>query len=123
MPGLPTTPRDPNERARIDQDLEFETVYAPDFYPGHATGPGRWCLLYAHGETLGYLWTDDAEGLGFRASSAAGIQRTPEFAKAFSKARAAGTPAPEVFDAWSERAGQGLSAGPVTQGDLDTLPD
>lgn len=121
--ALRTSPPDPNERDRLDQDLQFQTVYAPEFYPGRPEGRGRWCLLYAHGEPLGYLWTDDDEGLGFRASSDAGIQRTPEFARAFSAARKAGTPAAEVFDAWADRAGLGLSAGPVESGDLNTLPD
>lgn len=115
-------PTDPNEADRLDQDLQFQTVYAPEFYPGRPEGQGRWCILHAHGEQLGYLWTDDDEGLGFVATSDAGIQRTPEFAQAFSKARGLRTRATDVYDAWAERVGLGLSAGPTTSGDLDSLP-
>lgn len=118
---MPNT--DPDEKARIDQDLRFTTAYAPPFYPDRKEGPGRWCLLYAHGNPLGWLWTNDRDGLGFIATTDAGIQRTPEFAQAFSAAKAEGTPAGDVFDAWAERVGQGLAASPVETGDLDTLAD
>lgn len=118
----PTPPKDPNEKERLDQPLQFQTQYAPPFYPDALEGPGRWCILYAHGEQLGYVWTNDRDGLGFVASSNAGRVRTPEFAQAFSAAKDLGTPASEVFDAYADKAGLGLSAGPVTHGDLATLP-
>src|SRR5689334_6888609 len=105
-----TGPKDPQQEARQDQDLQFTTEYARSFYPGRKEGPGRAVVLTAAGIQLGYLWTNDEDGLGFVAVSDAGIQRTPEFATAFSKAKDAGTPASEVFDYYAGLASQGLSA-------------
>lgn len=113
--------RDPHQTARQDQDLQMETVYAPAFYRDRMEGPGRWVPLAAHGEPLGILWTNDQDGLGFIPTTDAGRLRTPEFAQAFSAAKASGAAATDVFNAWADRDGQGLSAGPVTTGDLDTL--
>jgi hypothetical protein len=115
--------RDPHQDARQDQPLEFQTVYAPAFYRGRLTGRGRWVPLYAHGDLLGVVWTDDDDGLGFLSQTPAGISRTPELAQAFSRAKAAGTPASDVFDYYASLAGMGLSAGPVESGSLDTLAE
>lgn len=108
---------------RLGDDLALDPIHQPATYSGPREGQGAWCILYA-GVTkvqLGYLWTTDT-GLGFVPSSDRGVTRVPEFYQAFSKAAEAGTPARDVFDAWADLAGQGLSAGPVTTGDVATLP-
>lgn len=110
---------------RLGGPVEFDPVYQPPVYDQPKTGPGRWCVLYAQGGTvqLGYLWQGDNGSLGFQPSSDAGVGRVPEFYQAFSRARAANSSARDVFQDWAGRAGLGLSAGPVTEGDLDTLPE
>lgn len=119
------TIRDPHQDARQDQDLEFVTEYAPAHYAPPKDGRGRWVLLATDaGDTpLGYLWTSDEGGLGYVPTTDQGRQRTPEFYQAFSRAAALGVPAADVFADWASRAGLGLSAGPIQEGDLDTLPD
>lgn len=115
--------QDPHQEARQDQELHLETAYAPAFYRDPMTGPGRWFVLYAHGHPLGLIWTNDADGLGFIPANDAGIARTPELAQAFSRAKAAGTPATDVFAYYADLAGLGLQAGEVRTGTLDTLAD
>lgn len=110
---------------RLGVDLSMTPAYQPKTFPDRRTGHGRWCLLYAQGGqvALGYLWHSDAGGLGFVPSSREGVTRVPEFYKGFSAAAKAGSTARVVFDDYAARAGLGLSAGPVTEGDLDTLPE
>lgn len=111
-------------RERLSAPLEMRAVYQPPTYAEPREGPGRWVILYADaGEVeLGYLWTGDNGGLGFVPSSDRGIVRTPDFYMGFSAAKAAGTPAGDVFDHYAGRSSLGLSAGPVTEGDLDAFP-
>lgn len=108
-------------RERLGGDLQFGGTVQPGWY-AQPTGPGRWFLLYAHGEPLGYVWTNDRDGLGFRATTDAGRSRTPEFVLAFRAAYQAGVEASAVFDHWANLAGLGLQAGQVTNGTLETMP-
>lgn len=122
------TPNEPATQAEADAlteqrlggDLQFGGTVLDGWYDPRE-GPGRWCLLSAHGEPLGYLWTNDAEGLGFAATTSLGWDRTPEFVVSLRRAKWAGSTATEVFDHWATSASLGLQAGPVESGDLDTL--
>lgn len=109
---------------RLGPDLALDAAYQPATYGKPKTGKGRWCILYANGgqDQLGFLWQGANGGLGFVPSSDAGIQRNPEFYAAFSKAAGLKVPSITVFNDYAGRAGLGLSAGPVEEGDLDTLP-
>lgn len=110
-----------NAEARLGGDLLFGGTVQPGWY-GDPTGPGRWFLLSAHDEPLGWVWTNDRDGLGFMATTEAGRQRTPEFVLSFRAAAQAGkATVSEVFDYWAGLATLGLQAGPLQQGDLDTL--
>ena len=110
---------------RLGGPVEFDPVYQPPVFDAPKEGPGRWCILYTNGgqTQLGYLWQGENGSLGFQPSSDAGVQRVPEFYQAFSRAAGQGTPARDVFSDWAGRAGLGLSAGPVQEGDLNTLPE
>lgn len=110
---------------RLGSDLALTPEYQAPAFTAPKTGPGRWCVMYAQGGevVLGVLWTSDAGGLGFIPSTTQGIQRIPEFYKGFSAAKAKRQKASTVFNDWASRASLGLSAGPVVQGDLDTLPE
>lgn len=111
---------------RLGKDLALSAKSQPPTYSGPKTGRGRWVTLWTNQgrDQLGYLWVSETGGgLGFVPSSDKGIQRVPEFYQAFSGAKAAGTPAMDVFLDWAGRHGQGLSAGEVETGDLDTLPE
>lgn len=104
-------------------DMDLTPQFQPPTYAGAKTGQGRWVILHSHDEQLGYLWTNDTDGIGFVPTSQAGIQRVPEFYQAFSGGADAGTPAADVFDHYAGFYGQGLNAGQVESGDLDTLPE
>lgn len=119
----PYNPEDPDKAERLGGALSFQAAYQPPVYRGSRHGAGRWCPLYAHGEPLGYLWTNDVDGIGFLPTTTAGIVRGAEFAMALSTAAGHGTPVGEVFDHWAGYASLGLQAGPVVNGDLDTLDD
>jgi hypothetical protein len=107
---------------RLGPDLALDPVYQPTSYAGPREGWGRWVILYGLGGVqLGYLWATET-GLGFVASSDAGLVRLPEFYTAFHKAAEFGAPTGDVFDAWAAKDGQSLSAGPVGEGDVATLP-
>lgn len=119
----PYNPEDPLKAERLGGEVQFQAVYQPPVYEGSRHGAGRWVPLTAHGEALGYLWTNDVDGIGFLPTTTAGIIRGAEFAMSLSAAAGHGTPVQEVFDHWAEMATQGLAAGQVVQGDLDTLDD
>jgi hypothetical protein len=107
---------------RLGPDLLLEPVHQPKAFTGPREGQGRWVILYGLGGVqLGYLWSTDT-GLGFVPSSDAGIARLPEFYTAFQQAAAVNADPADVFDAWADRDGQALYAGPVTEGDVATLP-
>lgn len=106
---------------RLGTDLSLDAAYQPATYPGTKTGPGSWVTLQSGEQELGVLWVSDAEGIGFIPTTPAGILRVAELYPAFSRAAALGTPARDVFDHYAGMASQGLSAGPVEHGDLDTL--
>lgn len=109
---------------RLGPDLVLAPKHQPATYGGTRAGHGQWVVLYAQGGQvpLGHLWATDT-GLGFVPTTEAGIQRVPEFYAAFSAAAVAGTPAMDVFREYAGKASLGLSAGPVSEGDLDTLPE
>lgn len=107
---------------RLGPDMELDPAYQPATFPGAREGQGRWLILYGlEGVQLGYLWATDT-GLGFVPSSDQGVSWVPEFYTAFQKAAEAGADPKDVFDAWAEKAGQALYAGPVSEGDVATLP-
>lgn len=106
---------------RLGGEVPLDAAYQPAHYSADRTGPGRWFLLEAHGDELGYVWTNGRDAMGFAATTDAGRTRTPEFTRAFQAAAAVGTPPADVFDHWAAMASLGLSAGPVENGDLDTL--
>lgn len=113
-------PKDPNREHRED-DLVAQSVYEPPRYTGQPVGPGRYFLLEAPlGIKVGLVWTNDADGLGFRplATERAALI-TPRIVHAFQQAAAVGTPATVVFDHWAGQVSQGLAAGPVMVGDLE----
>lgn len=124
MPTQPPEPNpaDPDKAQRLGGDLEQDLVYRPPGFHGQPHGPGRWCPLFMAGKPLGYLWTNDTDGLGFRATTDPGRVRTAEFTHAFQQAAKVGATPTEVFDWWAGMASLGLAAGPVETGDLDTLP-
>ena len=105
---------------RLGGPIRSGTGLLPGWY-GPKEGPGRWFPLFAHGQPLGYVWTNDDDGLGFWPTTDAGRVRTPEFVVAFRGAKMAKAPATEVFNHWAAMASLGLSAGPVEAGDLTTL--
>lgn len=119
----PYDPEDPNREDRLGGRIDFDAVYEPVNYAGRRTGRGRWFPLFAAGDPLGYVWTNDADGLGFMATTDAGRVRTAELVAAFQVAAGLGTPATVVFDHWAGLGSLGLAAGPVAEGDLDTLDD
>lgn len=114
-------PPDPNYVDRNTEPLSFVAVYERPTYPGARTGSGEWFTLSRGGTELGIVWTNGADGLGFIATTIDGIVYTPDIVSAFQGGAGAGTPAVEVFDWWAALATQGLNAGPVKSGDLDTL--
>jgi hypothetical protein len=119
----PYNPEDPGKAERLGGRIGFEAAYTPPRYPGSRHGAGRWFRLAAHGEDLGYMWTNDVDAIGFIPTTTAGIVRQPEFVHALSRAAGHGTPVQEVFDHWAGYASLGLQAGQVVNGDLDTLDD
>lgn len=86
-------------------------------------GPGRCVHLYdAQGVQLGYLWTSDAGGLGFVASSAPGVKKIPDLKGSFTSGANSGKTARAVFDTWAEKRTGSVVAGDVRTGDLSLLP-
>lgn len=118
------TPETPYPAAdRLGPDLALTPVHQPKAFTGPREGQGRWAILYGHeGAQLGYMWATDT-GLGFVPTSDQGIQWVPEFYTAFQHAAEVGADPADVFDAWAEKAGQALYAGPVSEGDVATLPE
>jgi hypothetical protein len=105
---------------RLGGDLQFGGTVLPAWHT-QPVGEGRWFPLFAHGEPLGYVWTNDRDGLGFIPTSDLGITRVPEFVLAFRAAYRPDEPPTRVFDHWAGYAALGLQAGPVEHGRLDTL--
>jgi hypothetical protein len=98
-----------------DQQAPMQPVarYAQD-----RLGQGRWVRLHRFGGTIGTLWTDDAQALGFIPEPGASVAL---LVNTIRSAGALGTPTSWVFDdhaAWST---QDHWAGPVERGDLATL--
>jgi hypothetical protein len=98
-----------------DQHAQMHPVsrYAQDRH-----GQGRWVRLHRFGGSIGTLWTDDAQALGFIPEPGASVAL---LANSIRSACALGTPTAWVFDdhaAWST---QDHWAGPVERGDLATL--
>lgn len=106
---------------RLGPDLALDPIHQPRTYGGPREGQGSWCILYANQEQIGYLWATE-DGLGYVPSSDRGIGRVPEFYRAFSVAAEAGSTPMEVFQEYADKDGLGLAAGPVTTGDVATLP-
>lgn len=117
------TPETPYPAAeRLGPDLALEPVYQPKAFTGPREGQGRWMVLYGLGGVqLGYMWHTDT-GLGFVPTSDQGVGWVPEFYTAFQKAAEVDADPADVFDAWADKAGQALYAGPITEGDVATLP-
>lgn len=107
---------------RLGPDLSLEPVSQPKAFTGAREGQGRWLTLYGlEGVQLGYLWHTE-DGLGFVPTSDQGIGWVPEFYTAFQKAAEVEAAPSDVFDAWADRASLTLYAGPVSEGDVATLP-
>lgn len=109
-------------------DHQAATVSAPAHYAtGPLVGAGRWCAIYSPltGPPAGTLYTDDDGILGFMPVSVMDHPNAPAVTHlvhdGLLDAAAQGAPVRDVFDAWAERVGLGLAAGPVTRGDLRTL--
>jgi hypothetical protein len=81
-------------------------------------GQGRWVRLHRFGGTIGTLWTDDAQALGFIPEPGASVGL---LVNSIRSACAMGTPTSWVFDDHAAWSGQDHWAGPVERGDLDTL--
>jgi hypothetical protein len=98
-----------------DQHAQMHPVsrYAQDRH-----GQGRWVRLHRFGGSIGTLWTDDAQALGFIPEPGASVAL---LVNSIRSACALGTPTAWVFDdhaAWST---QDHWAGPVERGDLAIL--
>lgn len=109
-----------NARARLAGDIQFGGTVQDGWY-GDKAGPGRWFLLSMHDDPLGYVWTNDDDGLGFWPTTDAGRLHTPDLVLAFRQAKHQDATASIVFDYYSDLATLGLQAGPVQEGDLETL--
>jgi hypothetical protein len=98
-----------------DQHAQMHPVsrYAQDRH-----GQGRWVRLHRFGGTIGTLWTDDAQALGFIPEPGASVAL---LVNSIRSACALGTPTSWVFDDHAAWSGQDHWAGPVARGDLATL--
>jgi hypothetical protein len=98
-----------------DQHAQMHPVsrYAQDRH-----GQGRWVRLHRFGGTIGTLWTDDAQALGFIPEPGASVAL---LVNSIRSACAMGTPTSWVFDDHAAWSGQDHWAGPVERGDLATL--
>jgi hypothetical protein len=98
-----------------DHQAEMRPVprYAQD-----RVGQGRWVRLHRFGGSIGTLWTDDAQALGFIPEPGASVSL---LVSSIRSACALGTPTSWVFDDHAAWATQDHWAGPVHRGDLATL--
>ena len=98
-----------------DQHSQMRPVsrYAQDRH-----GQGRWVRLHRFGGTIGTLWTDDAQALGFIPEPGASVGL---LVNSIRSACAQGTPTSWVFEDHAAWSGQYHWAGPVERGDLATL--
>jgi hypothetical protein len=87
-------------------------------YGQDRVGPGRWVRLYRFGGSIGTLWTDDAQALGFIPEPGAFVAL---LVNSIRSAHALGTPVSWVFDDHAAWATQDHWAGPVARGDLAHL--
>jgi hypothetical protein len=93
-------------------------MYPVSRYSQDRRGQGRWVRLHRFGGTIGTLWTDDAQALGFIPEPGAPVAL---LVNSIRSACAMGTPTSWVFDdhaAWSTH---DHWADPVKRGDLATL--
>jgi hypothetical protein len=103
---------------RDSTDDRHAQIYPVRRYAQDRHGQGRWVRLHRFGGTIGTLWTDDAQALGFIPEPGASVSL---LVSSLRSACALGTPTSWVFDdhaAWST---QDHWAGPVERGDLATL--
>jgi hypothetical protein len=98
-----------------DQHAQMHPVsrYAQDRH-----GQGRWVRLHRFGGSIGMLWTDDAQALGFIPEPGASVA---VLVRSIRSACALGTPTSWVFDDHASWSGQDHWAGPVERGDLASL--
>src|SRR5450631_4154371 len=99
-------------------DNEHAQMHPVFRYGQDRHGQGRWVRLHRFGGTIGTLWTDDAQALGFIPEPGASVTL---LVNSIRSACAMGTPTSWVFDdhaAWST---QDHWAGVVERGDLATL--
>ena len=87
-------------------------------YAQNRHGQGRWVCLHRFGGTIGTLWTDDAQALGFIPEPGASVSL---LVSSIRSACAKGTPTSWVFDDHAAWCTQDHWAGPVQRGDLATL--
>lgn len=87
-------------------------------YAEDRRGQGRWVRLHRFGVTIGTLWTDDAQALGFIREPGASVAL---LVNSLGSACAAGTPTSWVFADYAGWCGPDHWAGPVERGDLATL--
>lgn len=95
------------------------TPPGPAPYPTTRTGQGQWVILSAGGVQLGILWRAQVS-LGFTPSSRAGVERLPAIHGALVKAKAAGATPSAAWTIVRDMAGH--EAGPISEGDVATLP-
>jgi hypothetical protein len=98
-----------------DQHAQMHPVsrYAQD-----RQGQGRWVRLHRFGGSIGTLWTDDAQALGFIPDRGASVA---VLVSSIRSACALGTPTSWVFDDHASWSTQDHWAGPVERGDLASL--
>ena len=98
-----------------DQHAQMHPVsrYAQDRH-----GQGRWVCLHRFGGSIGTLWTDDAQALGFIPEPGASVA---VLVSSIRSACALGTPTSWVFDDHASWSTQDHWAGPVERGDLASL--
>ena len=111
---------------QLPDDPRTRLVSAPEQYGYALEGQGRWAWLgpARSGERRAVLYTDDADVLGVLAAAdtVEAVTLANQVRTGLWAAKAAGTPASTVFDAYAARDGQGLACLEVETGDLATLP-
>jgi len=99
-------------------DDQHAQMHPVSRYAQNRHGQGRWVCLHRFGGTIGTLWTDDAQALGFIPEPGASVS---VLVSSIRSACAKGTPTSWVFDDHAAWCTQDHWAGPVQRGDLATL--
>lgn len=99
-------------------DDQHAQIHPVSRYSQDRHGQGRWVRLHRFGGTIGTLWTDDAQALGFVPEPGAFVAL---LVNSIGSACALGTPTSWVFNDHAAWSGRDHWAGPVERGDLATL--